>query len=47
MRIDYSDDNIKVDFRDTGCQDVDWIKLAQDKSRWQAFVNTVMKLRDT
>jgi hypothetical protein len=24
---------------------VDWIDLAQDKDRWRALVNTVMKLR--
>jgi hypothetical protein len=38
-------DNVKVDIREAGCVDVDWIQLAQDKFRWRALVNTVMKLR--
>jgi hypothetical protein len=33
-------DNIKMDL-----QEVDWIELAQDRDRWRALVNTVMKLR--
>ena len=26
-------------------EDMDWIDLAQDRDRWQALVNAVMKLR--
>jgi hypothetical protein len=37
--------NIKVDLRETGFGDVDWIHWAQDRDRWRAFVNTVMNLR--
>jgi hypothetical protein len=36
---------IKTDFGKIGCGDVDWIGLAQDKDRWGALVNSVMKLR--
>jgi hypothetical protein len=25
---------------DIGCDDVDWIHLAQDRAQWQAFVHT-------
>jgi hypothetical protein len=39
------DDNIKVDRREIGFVDVDWIDLAQDRDRWRALVNTVMNLR--
>jgi len=28
-----------------GCEDVNWIYLAQDRIQWQALVNTVMKLQ--
>jgi hypothetical protein len=34
-----------MDFREIGCEGVDWIHLAQDRDQWQAVVNTVMKLR--
>jgi hypothetical protein len=39
------EDNIKVDVREIGFRDVDWIHLAQDRDRWRALVNTVMNLR--
>jgi hypothetical protein len=39
------EDNIKMDLREIGFGDVDWIDLAQDRDRWRAFVNTVMNLR--
>jgi hypothetical protein len=41
------EDNIKMDLREIGLGfgDVDLIHLAQDRDRWQAFVNTVMSLR--
>jgi hypothetical protein len=37
--------NIKMDLREIGFGDVDWIHWAQDRDRWQALVNTVMTLR--
>jgi hypothetical protein len=39
------EDNIKMDFREIGFGDVDWIRLAQDRDRWRALVKTVMSLR--
>jgi hypothetical protein len=39
------EDNIKMDLREIGFGDVDWIHWAQDWDRWQAFVNMVMNLR--
>jgi hypothetical protein len=39
------EDNIKLDLRDIGMDGENWIGLAQDRARWQDFVNTVMKLR--
>jgi hypothetical protein len=39
------EDNIKMDPREIGFGDVDWIHWAQDRDRWRALVNTVMNLR--
>jgi hypothetical protein len=39
------EDNIKMDLREIGFGDVDWIHLAHDRDRWRALVNTVMNLR--
>jgi hypothetical protein len=39
------EDNIKMDRREIGLGDVDWINLTQDRDRWRALVNTVMNLR--
>jgi hypothetical protein len=36
---------IKMDHREIGFGDVDWIHLARDRDRWRALVNTVMNLR--
>jgi hypothetical protein len=38
-------DNIKRDLGEVGWGDVDWIGLAQDRNRWRAVVNSVLKLR--
>jgi hypothetical protein len=39
------EDNIKMGLQKVGCGVMDWIKLAQDRDRCQAFVNAVMNLR--
>jgi hypothetical protein len=40
-------DNIRIDPREIGCDDVDWIHLARVRYQWRDFVNMVMKLRLT
>jgi hypothetical protein len=39
------DDNIRMDLKDVGCEDVDWIHQIRDRNQWRVFVNTVMNLR--
>jgi hypothetical protein len=39
------EDNIKMDLREIGINGANWIRLAQDRVQWQAFVNTVMNLQ--
>jgi hypothetical protein len=39
------EDNIRMDLREIGWGDMDWIDLAQDRHQWRALVNTVMNLR--
>jgi hypothetical protein len=38
-------DNIKMDLREIGWDDMNWIDLAQDRYQWRALMNTVMNLR--
>jgi hypothetical protein len=38
-------DNIKLDLTEIGIDGVNWIRLAQDRFKWLAFVNTIMNLR--
>ncbi|KAJ4448404.1 hypothetical protein ANN_10420 [Periplaneta americana] len=39
-------DNIKMDLREVGYNDRDWINLAEDRDRWRAYVRAAMNLRD-
>jgi hypothetical protein len=38
-------DNIKMDLGEIGLDGMDWIDLVQDRDKWRAIVNTVMKMR--
>jgi hypothetical protein len=39
------EDGIRMDLREIGLGGVDWIRLAQDRDRWQVVVSAVMNLR--
>jgi hypothetical protein len=39
------EDDIKLDLREVEIDGANWIRLAQDRVQWRAFVNTAMKLR--
>jgi hypothetical protein len=39
------EDNIKMELIEIEFCVVDWIRLAQDKDRWGALVNTIMNIR--
>jgi hypothetical protein len=41
------EDNINMYLQEVQCEVMDWIKLAQDRDRWQTLVNGVMNLRVT
>jgi hypothetical protein len=38
-------DNIRMDLREVGWGDVDWIGLSKSRNRWRALVNSVLNLR--
>jgi hypothetical protein len=37
-------DNIRMDLGEVGWGDAVWIRLAQDKNRWTALMNSVLNL---
>jgi hypothetical protein len=37
--------NIRMDLKEIGWEDVDWIHLTEVRDHWRAVVNTVMNLR--
>ncbi|KAJ4432168.1 hypothetical protein ANN_20784 [Periplaneta americana] len=39
------EDNIKMDLREVGYDDRDWIGLAQDRDLWRVYVRAAMNLR--
>ena len=39
------EDNISIDLQEVGCEGMEWIDMAEDRDRWRALVNAVMKLR--
>jgi hypothetical protein len=39
------EDIVKMDLGEIGIDGAKWIRLAQDRVQWRAFVNTVMNLR--
>ncbi|KAJ4425988.1 hypothetical protein ANN_27614 [Periplaneta americana] len=41
------EDNIKMDLRELGYDDNDWINLAQDRDRWRGYVRATLNLRFT
>ncbi|KAJ4429885.1 hypothetical protein ANN_22089 [Periplaneta americana] len=40
------EDNIKMDLREVGYDDREWINLAQDRDQWRAYVRTAMNLQN-
>jgi hypothetical protein len=39
------EDNIKTYLKEIGQEGVDWIRLAQNRDKWLALINTVMNPR--
>jgi hypothetical protein len=39
------EDNIRMDLQEVGCGGLEWTGLAEDRDRWRALVNAVMKIR--
>ena len=39
------EDNIKMDLKEVGCDTRNWMDIAQDLDKWQAYIRVVMNLR--
>jgi hypothetical protein len=39
------ENNIKMDVKEIGCDDMDWVPFAQDQNKWQLVVNMIMNLQ--
>jgi len=39
------EDNIKMDLKEIGIDDANWIRLAHDTVQWRVLVNAIMNLR--
>jgi hypothetical protein len=39
------EDDIKMELKEVGWEDIDWNALAQDRYRWQVLVHAVLNLR--
>ena len=39
------EDNIRMNFREVGCDPGEWIDLAEDRDQWRAYVRALMNLR--
>lgn len=39
------ENNITMDLRETGWDDMEWIHLAEDRDQWKELKNTTMNLR--
>jgi hypothetical protein len=37
--------NIKIDLREIGWDNIDWTDLARNRDQWRALVNTVINFR--
>jgi hypothetical protein len=38
--------NIKINFQELWCDNMNWVQMAQDTGQWPAVMNSVMDLRE-